>query len=83
MARHLLKLLQNETTEIKKLIKIRKQRDNHKVQTILVQLQEASRDDKVNLMPLTIEAVKAYATVGEICGTLKEVFGEYSGYGTL
>ena len=30
-----------------------------------------------NLMPYLIDAVKAYATLGEICGLLKEVFGEY------
>jgi len=72
-----------EVKQVKKLIKVREQRDNHKVETILAQLQEAARDDKVNLMPLTIEAVRAYSTVGEICGILKEVFGEYSGYGTL
>ena len=30
-----------------------------------------------NLMPRILEAVKAYATVGEICATLKTVFGEY------
>ena len=33
--------------------------------------------EKDNLMPPLIDAVKAYATVGEICNALKEVFGEY------
>jgi methylmalonyl-CoA mutase N-terminal domain/subunit len=72
-----------EEKQIAKVTKIKKQRDNHKVKTVLAQLREAARDEKVNLMPLTIEAVKAYATIGEICGMLKEVFGEYSGYGTI
>jgi len=72
-----------EKKQIMRLVSTRKQRDNHQVETILAQLQEAAIDEKVNLMPLIIEAVKAYATVGEICGTLKEVFGEYSGYGVL
>lgn len=72
-----------EEKQTMKLAKIRKQRDNHQVETILAQLREAASDEKVNLMPLIIEAVKAYATVGEICGTLKEVFGEYSDYGTI
>jgi len=72
-----------EEKQIQKLLNIRRQRDNHKVKTILAQLQEAARDDTVNLMPLTIEAVKAYATIGEISRTLKEVFGEYSSYGTI
>ena len=30
-----------------------------------------------NVMPALVEAVKAYATIGEICGVLREVFGEY------
>jgi methylmalonyl-CoA mutase N-terminal domain/subunit len=30
-----------------------------------------------NVMPALVEAVKAYATIGEVCGTLREVFGEY------
>ena len=77
------KRAQAEEKQTAKLAKIRKQRDNHQVEKILAQLQEAASDEKVNLMPLTIEAVKAYATVGEICGTLKKVFGEYSGYGMI
>jgi methylmalonyl-CoA mutase N-terminal domain/subunit len=72
-----------EEKQIAKVTKIRKQRDNDRVKTVLAQLQEAARDEKVNLMPLTIEAVKAYATIGEICNTLKKVFGEYSSYGIL
>jgi methylmalonyl-CoA mutase N-terminal domain/subunit len=72
-----------EEKQIQKLLNIRNQRDNHKVQTILAQLQEAAHDDAINLMPLTIEAVKAYATIGEISRILKDVFGEYSGYSTL
>lgn len=78
-----LKRAEAEEKQLKKLAGIRKQRDNHQVKTILAQLKEAALDEKVNLMPLIIEAVKAYATIGEICGTLKEVFGEYSGYGTI
>ena len=30
-----------------------------------------------NLVPLLVETVKTYATIGEICGVLREVFGEY------
>ena len=72
-----------EEKQTAKLASMRKQRDNHRVKTILAQLKEAARDEGVNLMPLIIDAVSAYATIGEICGTLKEVFGEYSGYGTI
>jgi methylmalonyl-CoA mutase N-terminal domain/subunit len=72
-----------EKKQIKKLTDIRKQRDNGKVEKILAQLEEAAADETVNIMPLTIEAVKEYATIGEITGTMKKVFGEYSGYGTI
>ncbi|MFH1382169.1 MAG: methylmalonyl-CoA mutase family protein [Chloroflexota bacterium] len=72
-----------EAKQVRKLSKVRKQRDGRRVKRILTQLKEAAGNDKINLMPLTIEAVKAYATIGEICGTLKEVFGEYSAYGRL
>jgi len=74
---------QREKKQIKKITDIRKQRDNGQVEKVLTQLEEAVNDETVNLMPLTIEAVKAYATIGEITGTLKQVFGEYSGYGTI
>jgi len=37
---------------------------------------EATRGD-VNLMPAIVEAVAAYATIGEMCGVLRRVYGEY------
>lgn len=72
-----------EEKQIKKLTRIKSQRDNHQVKTILSRLREAASDEKVNLFPLFIEAVKAYTTIGEICGVLREVFGEYSGYAKI
>ena len=36
-----------------------------------------------NLMPLILEAVKAYATLGEVCDVLRDVFGKYQQVGTL
>lgn len=59
-----------------KLEKLRAERDQEKVQKILADLREAAQGND-NLMPLFIDAVKAYATLGEICGVLREVFGEY------
>ena len=59
-----------------KLRNLRKERDSTRVKNALVQLNEAARDDK-NLMPFILDAVKSYATVGEICDTLRDVFGEY------
>ena len=40
-------------------------------------------NENVNLMPLILDAVKTYATLGEICNVLREVFGEYEAHSTL
>ena len=42
----------------------------------LSRLREGARGD-ANLMPLLLNAVEAYATLGEICGSLRQVFGEF------
>lgn len=55
-------------------------RDNAAVEESLIALKKACEGTD-NLMPYIIDAVKAYATLGEICGTMKEVFGEYSQVG--
>jgi len=55
---------------------LKTERDNEQVQHLLSQLKEMAETDK-NLMPVVLEAVKAYATLGEICDTLREVWGEY------
>lgn len=72
-----------EEKQIAKLQEIRKERDNGRVGSILKQLRDEARDEKINLFPTVIECVKAYATVGEICGVLREVFGEYQEYGMI
>jgi methylmalonyl-CoA mutase N-terminal domain/subunit len=72
-----------EENQIKKLQQLRKNRDNKAVEAALSRLKEIARDENANLMEATIEAVKTYATIGEICGALREVFGEYSAYGAL
>lgn len=59
-----------------KLRNLRKERDSNHVKNALSRLKEAARGDE-NLMPFMLEAVKSYATVGEICDTLRDVFGEY------
>ena len=41
-------------------------------------IEAAARDPQASLMPLFVEAVEAYATLGEICDTLRGVFGEYT-----
>ncbi|NNG66107.1 acyl-CoA mutase large subunit family protein [Caldanaerobacter subterraneus] len=65
-----------EELQRQKLKKLREERDNEKVQKVLNDLKEACKGTD-NLMPYILEAVKAYATLGEICGVMREVFGEY------
>ncbi len=65
-----------EQKQVEKLQDLRRRRDQEKVNTTLTRLKEAAQTDE-NLMPYILESVKAYATVGEICGVLREVFGEY------
>ena len=67
---------QVERSQLEKLAKVKSGRNNEKVKHVLKRLKEAAEGDG-NLMFLIPEAVKAYATLGEICDTLKEVFGEY------
>ncbi len=62
--------------QIKKLREMKEKRDNVRVKTTLDAVREGAKGD-VNLMPLILDAVHAYATEGEICGVLREVFGEY------
>ena len=52
-------------------------RDNVLVKNRLDAVRAAARDESVNLMPAIIDAVRVYATEGEICGVLREEFGEY------
>jgi methylmalonyl-CoA mutase, N-terminal domain len=58
------------------LKKIKQQRNNELVKKTLSDLQKAAKGND-NLMPFILESVKAYASVGEICNTLREIFGEY------
>jgi methylmalonyl-CoA mutase N-terminal domain/subunit len=65
-----------EKEQVRRLDAVRRKRDKEKWEESLRNLKKAAAGDE-NLMPFLIDAVKAYATVGEICGVLKEVFGEY------
>ena len=62
--------------QIKKLREMKEKRDGVRVRTTLDAVREGAKGD-ANLMPLILDAVRAYATEGEICGVLREVFGEY------
>jgi methylmalonyl-CoA mutase N-terminal domain/subunit len=73
----LLKIDMNvQEEQIKFLNKIRKERDQLKVDKTLNSLEKAAVTDE-NLIPYILEAVKAYSSVGEICNTMRKVFGEY------
>jgi methylmalonyl-CoA mutase N-terminal domain/subunit len=65
-----------EEYQKEKLKKLRQERNNEKVTAVLNHLYNAAQSSE-NLVPIFIEAVKAYATVGEICNVLRDVFGEY------
>lgn len=59
-----------------KLIRLKEERDNGAVDRSLELLKEKAKTDE-NLMPYILESVKEYATLGEICDVLRDVFGEY------
>ena len=61
--------------QVDRLNKVRAERDNARVQQLLTGLETAAKGD-TNLMPVLIECVENYATLGEICGILRTVFGE-------
>lgn len=65
-----------EEKQIIRLRKLRKERNNDEVRRTLSALKRAAEGNE-NLMPYVLNAVKVYATEGEICSTLREVFGEY------
>jgi methylmalonyl-CoA mutase N-terminal domain/subunit len=64
-----------ERTQVERLVKLRARRDTARVEATLRAVEETARTDR-NLLPAILEAVKAYATVGEISDTLRRVFGE-------
>jgi methylmalonyl-CoA mutase N-terminal domain/subunit len=71
-----------ERAQIERLNRVRRERDEAAVKTALARLEEACRDGEGaagdgNLMYPIVEAVKVYAAVGEICGVMRNVFGDY------
>ncbi len=63
--------------QIEKIQAVKAQRNNQVVQEKLTELRNAARNSGQNLMPPIIAAVREYATLGEICGILRQEFGEY------
>jgi methylmalonyl-CoA mutase N-terminal domain/subunit len=68
--------------QIEKLNRVRSERDAEQVKRVLYDLRQAAQGEE-NLMPPILDAVRAYATLGEICDVLRDVFGEYQQTNTL
>ncbi|MGI9165113.1 MAG: acyl-CoA mutase large subunit family protein [Pyrinomonadaceae bacterium] len=62
--------------QVERLQQTRARRDAGAVERTLEKLKKAAKDNE-NTMPATIEAVRAYATLGEICSALRDVYGVY------
>lgn len=67
---------ESERRQIQRLQELRQTRDAEAVARTLAALEAAARRDE-NIVPATIEAAKVYATLGEICDTLRNVYGSY------
>jgi methylmalonyl-CoA mutase N-terminal domain/subunit len=65
-----------EEEQVASLHKLKSERNNRKVNEMLEKLHYTAEKDE-NLMPIIIDAVKAYATIGEICDVLREIYGEF------
>ena len=63
--------------QVERLKTLRRERDNMAVQISLARLADAARSPDANTIPPMLECVEQYATLGEICDVLRQVFGEY------
>ncbi len=63
--------------QVRRLRELKERRDHQAVQAALARLEAAAKGSD-NLMPCILDAVRAYATLGEVCGVLRKVFGVYS-----
>jgi methylmalonyl-CoA mutase N-terminal domain/subunit len=63
-------------SQIEKLKKMKSEREDEAVRKSLAQLKQAA-EGSANLLPPIFDAVKSYATLGEICDVMRDVFGEY------
>jgi methylmalonyl-CoA mutase N-terminal domain/subunit len=59
-----------------RLAALKQRRDNRRVKNLLGKLEQTAIGNE-NLLPVILECVESYATLGEICGALRRVFGEY------
>ncbi|MDO8636320.1 MAG: methylmalonyl-CoA mutase family protein [Dehalococcoidia bacterium] len=66
----------SEKRHLDRLNRIRRERDQREVAQRLKALEQAAHGNE-NLMPYILDAVRAYATLGEVCGVMRGVFGEF------
>ncbi|MDQ1357761.1 MAG: methylmalonyl-CoA mutase, N-terminal domain [Acidimicrobiaceae bacterium] len=66
-----------EQAQCKRLAELRRHRSPGAVEDGLIAVREAAADPTANVMPAIIDAVRAYATIGEVMGAMAEVFGRY------
>ena len=66
-----------ERNQIERLKRVRDERDEVQVQQLLEKLRAVAEDESRNLMPVTIELVKAGASMGDIVESLREMWGTY------
>ena len=68
---------EQEATHLARLARVRADRDAAAHGAAMRRFEEEARAGDVNLMPAIIDCVRAYATIGEMCGVLRGVYGEY------
>jgi methylmalonyl-CoA mutase N-terminal domain/subunit len=68
---------ESEERHLERLRRVRRSRDQSAVAAALEHLEQAAADGRDNLMPYIVDAVREYATLGEMCNLLRGVYGEY------
>jgi methylmalonyl-CoA mutase N-terminal domain/subunit len=66
-----------EEKQVARVQKLRERRDGAAVAAALAKLREAAAREETNLMPLLVDAARAYATLGEMCDALRDVWGTW------
>ncbi len=74
---------EDEARQLKRLDTVRHDRDQATVDAALVQVRDVAADPEANLMPTLIDAVGQYATLGEVMGSLADVFGRHTEVPTI
>jgi methylmalonyl-CoA mutase, N-terminal domain len=74
---------EDEARQLKRLKKVREERDQGAVDAALARLREQAADPAVNLMPALIDAANTYATLGETMRALADVFGRHTEVPTI